>query len=101
MNVELVFALAGIGLFLTGFHGLIVQAHLLRKIMSLNVMGSGVFLVLGSLAGRAPGGPDPVPHALVITGIVVAVAATALAIVLMLRVHAVTGRAELLTSDRS
>jgi len=36
-----------------------------------------------------------VPHAMVITGIVVAVAATALALVLMLRVRVATGRSVL------
>jgi multicomponent Na+:H+ antiporter subunit C len=90
------YALAGVGLFSLGLYALIVHAHLLRKILALNVMGSGVFLVLGGLARRVPqGAPDPVPHAMVITGIVVAVAATALALVLMLRVRAVTGRSVL------
>ncbi|HSO81422.1 NADH-quinone oxidoreductase subunit K, partial [Thiocapsa sp.] len=75
---------------------LIVHAHLLRKILAFNVMGSGVFLVLAGLAGRTPSGiPDPVPHAMVITGIVVAVAATALALSLTLRVAGATGSARL------
>ena len=39
--------------------------------------------------------PDPVPHAMVITGIVVAVSATALALTLMLKLTAESGRAEL------
>ena len=39
--------------------------------------------------------PDPVPHAMVITGIVVTVSATALALVLMLKVLEMTGKAEL------
>jgi len=90
------YALAGVGLFSLGLYALIVDAHLLRKILALNVMGSGVFLVLGGLARRAPqGAPDRVPHAMVITGIVVAVAATALALVLMLRVRVATGRSVL------
>lgn len=96
MSVAFIFALVGVGLFSLGFHALVVQAHLLRKILALNVMGSGVFLVLVALARR--GGdlpPDPVPHAMVITGIVVAVSATALGLSLMLKVEAATGRAEL------
>ena len=102
MSGPVLFALAGAALFAMAFHALIVHAHLLRKILALNVMGSGVFLTIGALARRIPGAdPDPVPHALVITGIVVAVAATALAIVLMLRVHALTGRPELSAADRS
>jgi len=90
------FALVGVGLFCLGLYALIVHAHLLRKILAINVMGSGVFLVLAALAKRTgDAAPDPVPHAMVITGIVVAVAATAFALMLMLRVAVETGRAEL------
>lgn len=90
------FALVGVGLFCIGLYALIVYAHLLRKILAINVMGSGVFLVLAALAGRTvDAAPDPVPHAMVITGIVVAVATTAFALVLMLKVVEKTGRAEL------
>ena len=83
-------ALVGLGLF-----GLITHPHLLRKIVSFNVMGGGVFLLFGAIArrGAAPGvGADPVPQALVITGIVVAFSATALAVALLLRVDRETGR---------
>ncbi len=96
MSVPFLYALVGIGLFCLGFNALIVHNHLLRKILAINVMGSGVFLVLVALArrgGETP--PDPVPHAMVITGIVVAVSATALALGLMLKVKAATGRAAL------
>ncbi|UHD14385.1 NADH-quinone oxidoreductase subunit K [Thiocapsa bogorovii] len=96
MTPAVLYALTGLGLFVLGLHALIVHAHLLRKILAFNVMGSGVFLVLAGLAGRTPSGiPDPVPHAMVITGIVVAVAATALALSLMLRVTGATGHARL------
>ena len=96
MNSIFLYALLGVGLFTLGLYALIVHAHLLRKILAINVMGSGVFLVLVALGGRTPGGaPDPVPHAMVITGIVVAISATALALALMLRVQAKTGRARL------
>ena len=96
MNSILLYALLGVGLFTLGLYALIVHAHLLRKILAINVMGSGVFLVLVALGGRTPGAlPDPVPHAMVITGIVVAISATALALALMLRVQAKTGRAQL------
>lgn len=96
MTPAILYALTGLGLFVLGLRALIVRTHLLRKILAFNVMGSGVFLVLAGLAGRTPSGiPDPVPHAMVITGIVVAVAATALALSLMLRVAGTTGRARL------
>ena len=96
MTVVNVYALVGIGVFCLGLYALIVHAHLLRKIIALNIMGSGVFLILVALAKRVGGdAPDPVPHAMVITGIVVAVSATALAIVLMLKLIATSGRTEL------
>jgi len=79
-------ALVGLGLF-----GLIVDPHPLRKVLAFNLLGSGVFLLFGVIArrGAAAGlGGDPVPQALVITGIVVAFAATALAVALVLRLFA-------------
>ena len=96
MSAALFFALVGVGLFSLGLHALIAYAHLLRKILAINVMGSGAFLVLAALAKRGgDAAPDPVPHAMVITGIVVAVSATAFALMLMLKLAAQTGTAEL------
>ncbi|CAE6509835.1 NADH-ubiquinone oxidoreductase [Nitrosomonas nitrosa] len=96
MSSTFFFALAGIGLFVLGLYGLIIYAHLLRKILAINIMGSGVFLVLAGLAHRLPDGTaDPISHAMIITGIVVAVAATALALVLMMQVQHTTGQAVL------
>jgi multicomponent Na+:H+ antiporter subunit C len=50
--------------------------------------------------GAAAGlGADPVPQALVITGIVVAFSATAMAVALLLRLYQVAGRATLHSDD--
>lgn len=96
MSTAVFYALIGVGAFSLGLFAFVVHPHLLRKILAFNIMGSGVFLVLAGLARRAPdGAPDPVPHAMVITGIVVAVAATALALVLMLSLRDATGSVEL------
>lgn len=86
-------ALVGLGLF-----GTVTHVALLRKILSFNILGAGVFLIFGLAARRgevAGLGPDPVPQAIVITGIVVAFAATALALVLVLRMFQITGAATL------
>lgn len=89
----------GIILFGMGFYALIVYPHLLRKILGMNVMGIGVFMVFVALAYRGVGQPtDPVPHALVITGIVVAVCATGLALTLATQIKLMTGRA-IITPD--
>lgn len=102
MSFPQLYALAGIVLFVLGLHAVILRTHLMRKILALNVMSSGVFLILAALGRRGQSvAADPVPHALVITGIVVAVAATALMLVLMLRIVAATGGAELPHRDPS
>jgi multicomponent Na+:H+ antiporter subunit C len=96
MSPAFLYALVGVGLFSLGLYGLIVYAHLLRKILALNVLGNGVFLVLVALARRTgQAQPDAVPHAMVITGIVVAVSATALALSLMSKLTSATGDAKL------
>jgi multicomponent Na+:H+ antiporter subunit C len=77
-----------------GLYGVIVNPQPLRKILAFNLLGSGVFLLFGVVArrGAAAGfGGDPVPQALVITGIVVAFSATALAVALVLRLFQAAG----------
>ena len=86
-------ALVGLGLY-----GLIASHEPLRKILAFNVIGSGVFLVFGIVArkGASAGLPsDPVPQAMVITGIVVAFAASALAVALILGLYSEAGRVTL------
>ena len=66
----ILFLLTGAALFALGFRGLFVDKTGLRRILAVNIMGMGVFLVFITLAARAPGqAPDPVPHAMVLTGI--------------------------------
>jgi multicomponent Na+:H+ antiporter subunit C len=98
MNDATLFGLCGAVLVGLGLYGLITNPEPLRKILAFNLLGSGVFLVFGLISRRAaaagfPG--DPVPQAMVITAIVVAFAATALAIALVLRLLEQTGRATL------
>ena len=99
MTAATLYALGGVALVAIGLYGLIVYDHLLRKVLALNVMGSGVFLVLVGLADRTGGPPDPVPHAMVLTGIVVAVSATALALALACRIHQETGSARITENE--
>ena len=98
MSDATLFGLCGAVLVGLGLFGLIVHPQPLRKILAFNLIGGGVFLLFGVVArrGAAAGfGGDPVPHALIITGIVVAFAATALAIALLLRLFRETGRTTL------
>lgn len=98
MNAATLFGLCGATLVGFGLYGLITNPEPLRKILAFNLLGSGVFLVFGSISRRAAAsglGGDPVPQAMVITAIVVAFAATAMAIALVLRLFQETGRATL------
>jgi multicomponent Na+:H+ antiporter subunit C len=90
LTPDLWYALTGAVLVAIAFAAFVAHAHLVRRLLAFNVMGTGSFLVLVGLAqdGR---GPDPVPQALVLTGIVVAVASTALALVLVRHWFAATG----------
>ncbi|MDD7382302.1 MAG: sodium:proton antiporter [Bacilli bacterium] len=89
--------LFGIGLSLLIFH-----VNLIKKIMGLNIMDTGVYLFLASMGyingGNAPiyGGEEvidasnyvnPIPAGLVLTGIVVSVSVTAISLALTIRLY--------------
>lgn len=79
MDTSLFYLLLGLLVFMLGLHGLLTLQHLLRRVIAVNLMGGGCFLVMVALAARSD--PiDPVLQALVVTGLVVAVSATAFAL---------------------
>jgi multicomponent Na+:H+ antiporter subunit C len=93
LNTTLLYLSVGVGLFALGLYGLLLQQQLLRKIIALNIMGSGVFLILVTLSRRGNttliiNNIDPIPQAMVLTGIVVSVSATAFAVALIRKLHA-------------
>ena len=80
---DMLYALTGIAIFALGLGAAIVRSSLLGRILAINICGAGVFMIFVAIAYRGPGqAPDALPHALVLTGIVVAVSATALALAL-------------------
>lgn len=99
-TVPLFYSLVGVGLFCLGLYGFIIDTHLLRKILALNIISNGVFMVLVALARQDGGASDAVPQAMVITGIVVAVSATAFALTLMLKLTRATGQPRLDDDDQ-
>ncbi len=101
MSGDALFGLVGAAVIGLGLFGLITSPDALRKLLAFNVLGNGVFLFFGVVArrGAAAGlGGDPVPQALVITAIVVAFAATAMAIALLMQLFDKTGAATLADS---
>lgn len=88
LTTQELYVLSGVFLFTIGLWGTWLHTYYVRKIISLNVMGAGVFMIMIAVAYRGTElPPDPLPHALVLTGIVVAVSATALALVIVRRLE--------------
>ncbi len=93
MTGFVLYGITGVALFSMGVFGVVTADRLIQKVLALNVAGSGVFLLMVATARRvAMPFPDPVPHAMVLTGIVVAVSATALGLVLICRIHDLSTR---------
>ena len=83
ISQQLLYTLAGIGLFGIGLRATLIHQMLIPRLLALNVCGAGVFLVFIAIAYQGTErAADPIPHALVLTGIVVAVSATAMALAL-------------------
>jgi len=96
MNISLLYEIVGVILLGMGFYSLVIDSHLVKKLLALNVSGAGVFLFLVAAADQTSGpAPDPVPHAMVLTGIVVAVSATAVGLALACRIYQSRGSTEL------
>ena len=92
-------------LLVIGLHGMLVRPNLVKKLMAMNVMQVAVIMFFISLAvktgGTAPieihgtghGAPDaatyinPLPHALMLTAIVVGVSTTGVALALLIRIY--------------
>ncbi|KKO45348.1 NADH-ubiquinone oxidoreductase [Arsukibacterium ikkense] len=83
-----------------GSYGFIIGPQTLRRILALNIIGAGIFMLMVVLAYRgmvsaadtaeavvtdAVMQTDAILHALVLTGLVVAVSATAFALALLAR----------------
>jgi multicomponent Na+:H+ antiporter subunit C len=89
VSTATLFGLCGAILIGLGLYGALTHPQPLRKLIAFNLLGSGIFLVFGAIARRGAWGTvggDPVPQALVITAIVVAFAATAMAVALLERI---------------
>ena len=79
----ILYGLSGVLLFGLGLRTALASVPLLRRVLAINIAGAGLFLQLIAIAYQGQiKTPDPVPHALVLTGIVVAFSATALALAL-------------------
>lgn len=85
MTSLVLYPFGGAVVFVIGLVGLVARPHLLTRVLSFNLMSTGASLVLVGLAAGPAGEADPVPQAMVLTGIVVTVSATAVALALVAR----------------
>ncbi len=87
-------------LFCVGLYSVIIQKNIIKKIIGLNIMETSVFFFLVSLGYLSKGQPpiyvngveagqmvNPIPQALILTGIVVAVSTTAVALALVILLY--------------
>ncbi|TKR22013.1 hypothetical protein FA014_18720 [Cellulomonas hominis] len=85
MNAPDLFLVLGAVVTLLGATRLLTTRDHLRQVIALNVAGAGTLLVLVALGSDGTGTADPVLQALALTGIVITVAVTGLALVLVRR----------------
>ncbi|MFW0861541.1 MAG: cation:proton antiporter subunit C [Dethiobacter sp.] len=86
-------------LFIIGFHTMLTHNNLIKKVIGMNIMDTAIFLLFVAIGyvrgGRSPilePGVDhvfinPLPSALILTGIVVAVSVTAYALSLIIKLY--------------
>lgn len=86
-------------LFIIGFHTMLTHNNLIKKVIGMNIMDTAIFLFFVAIGyihgGRAPilepGVAhlyvNPLPSALILTGIVVAVSITAYALSLIVKIY--------------
>ncbi len=97
---------ASVVLFCIGLYAVITRENLIKKFMGLNIMETAVFAFIVALGvveggdapiigeGATPPFINPLPQALILTGIVVAVSTTALALSLVIRIWRQCGTIE-------
>jgi multicomponent Na+:H+ antiporter subunit C len=97
---------ASVVLFLIGLYAVIAKNNLIKKFMGINIMETAVFALIISVGTVRHGSPpimgvgarppfiNPLPQALILTGIVVAVSTTALALSLIIRIYRQCGTIE-------
>lgn len=98
--IENINYIGAIALFVIGLRIVVTHSNLIKRIMGINIMGTGVFLffiAIGNVTGGVPpiiGGSNgdqvyinPIPSVLILTGIVVVVSITVYSLSLVIRIY--------------
>ena len=96
--------IGAIALFLIGLHTVVTHRNLIKRILGVNIMGTGVLLFFTSIGNVTGGKPpiiipgetqdlfvNPLPSVLILTGIVVVVSITVYSLSLVIRIYQVYG----------
>lgn len=86
MTPESIFGFCGAAMVAIGLYRAVVTEDLLRRVLAINVLAAGIASMLLA-AGHRGAEADPVPQAFVLTGIVVLVSTTAVALALICRLE--------------
>ncbi len=94
-----------IALMMVGFYAMVAKENLIKKVIGMSIFQTAVFLFYVSIA-KVTGGTapiewhhshlydNPLPHTLMLTGIVVSVSTTAVALALIIRIYKAYGSIE-------
>lgn len=94
--------LAALLIFIGGLYMVATSSHILKRMLAINVMGAGVFYFLVAMGNVETGLPpimgseevlmiNPLPSALILTGIVVVVSITVYSLSLALKIYELYG----------
>ena len=107
--ITAIVAFGSMGLFFVGLFGLLTQRHLIKIFISVSLMEAAVFLYfLGTVFHRELTAPilgdgytaftgmnDPIPHAMILTAIVIGMALFALGVSFAIEYYKLTGRTDI------
>jgi multicomponent Na+:H+ antiporter subunit C len=92
--------LGAVILFLIGLHTVVTRKNLIKRILGVNIMGTGIFLFFIAIGNVSEGVPpiiigngesiiyiNPLPSVLILTGIVVVVSMTVYSLSLVIRIY--------------
>jgi len=96
--------IGAVALFLIGLHTVVTHSNLIKRILGVNIMGTGVFLFFVAIGNVTGGMPpiitpgeegvlyiNPLPSVLILTGIVVVVSITVYSLSLVIRIFQTYG----------
>ncbi|MFU8793322.1 MAG: sodium:proton antiporter [Acholeplasmataceae bacterium] len=102
--IEHINYLGAVAIFIIGLYTVVTHSNLIKKIIGVNIMGTGIFLffiAIGNVTGGQPPIIDPsnpnvtyinpLPSVLILTGIVVVVSITVYSLSLVIRIYETYG----------